>query len=57
MRADIDAISEKDDFFNLKMAHFHLNEDDLNRALKKRATELKKKFLYRKITEGIGPWT
>ena len=57
MRADIDAISEKDDFFNLKMAHFHLNEDDLNRALKKRATEFKKKFLYRKITEGIGPWT
>ena len=57
MREDIDAISESDDFFKLKMAHLNLNNDDLNRALKKRAMEFKKKFLYRKITEGIGPWT
>ena len=57
MREDIDAISESDDFFKLKMAHLKLNNDDLNRALKKRAMEYQKMFLYRKITEGIGPWT
>ena len=57
MREDIDAISEKDDFFEAKMAHVRLNKDDLNRAVKKRAAEYNKTFLYRKITEGIGPWT
>ncbi len=56
MRKEIDAVSEKDDFFEMKMAHLQLNEDELNRAVKKRARELDKKFLYRKITEGIGPW-
>lgn len=57
MREDIDAISEKDDFFEVKMTHVRLNRDELNSALKKRAKAFDKNFLYRKITEGIGPWT
>ena len=57
MQQEIDSVSEKDDFYKHKMAHVRLNRDDLKRACKEREKELDRNFLYRKITEGIGPWT
>ena len=57
IRQEIDAVSEKDDFYKQKMAHVRLNRNEIKRACKEREKELDQNFLYRKITEGIGPWT
>ncbi len=57
IRQEIDAVSEKGGFFKLKMANIRPNRDDLKRACKEREKEFDQNFLYRKITEGIGPWT
>lgn len=56
IQKEIDAVSEKDDFYKQKMAHVRLNRDELKRAYKEREKELDQNFLYRKIVEGIGPW-
>lgn len=57
MQEDIDAIKESNDFFDLKMAHFHLNRKNLERAMKKREEKFDHNFLYRRVSKGIGPWT
>lgn len=56
IQQEIDAVSEKDDFYKQKMAHVRLNRDELKRAYKEREKAFDQNFLYRKITEGIGPW-
>ena len=57
IQQEIDSVSEKDDFFKQKMAHVRLNLHDLKRACKEREKEFDRNFLYRKVSEGIGPWT
>ena len=45
------------DFDDLKRIHVHLNESNLNRAIKKREEKFDRHFLHRKTELGIGPWT
>ena len=54
---EIDSVLENDDFSKQKMAHVRLNRDDLKRACKEREKEFDRNFLYRKVCEGVGPWT
>lgn len=56
MKEDTDILSESNDFFDLKIAHFQLNQRNLKRAMKEREKEFNKHFLRRKVVGGIGPW-
>ena len=56
MREDVKAQITSDSFFDLKLAHVHLNRTKLKRAMEKRLDKLEKKFLDDDIVDGVGPW-
>jgi hypothetical protein len=56
MREDVKAQNASGGFFDLKLAHVHLNRAELKRAMEKRLDKLEKKFLDDDIVDGVGPW-
>ena len=56
MEKDINTAGELEEFAGLKRAHARLNRKKLERAMKKREEKFDEKLLYRKVSEGIGPW-
>ena len=56
IQQEIETAQNSDDFFRLKMTHFHLNQENMKNALKKREDRIDRNFLYSKIFEGVVPW-
>ena len=56
IQQEIETAQNSDDFFRLKMIHFHLNQENMKNALKKREDKIDRSFLYNKVIEGVGPW-
>ena len=56
MQQDIESARESDDFFKLKMVHAQLNQENLERELKKNDDKIDREFLYRTVSKGVGPW-
>ena len=56
MQQDIENANGPEDFLKRKMLHFHLNQENLNSDLKKRAGKIDRSFLYGKVHKGVGPW-
>ena len=53
---DAEIARDSDDFFRRKMVHVQINQDNLKNAMKKRDDEMDRKFLYREVAKGVGPW-
>ena len=53
---DAEIARNSDDFFKRKMVHVQLNQDNLKNAMKKRGDTMDRKFLYREVSKGVGPW-
>ena len=56
MKEDTDNLRESNNFFDLKIAHFQLNQRNLKRAMKEREKKFDQNFLHRKVSRDIGPW-
>ena len=60
MQEDEDSIEvpgKVQDFVDLKRIHVRLNQNILNRAIKKREEKFDQNFLHCRVEPGIGPWT
>lgn len=53
---DVAIVRNSDDFFKRKMVHVQLNQDNLKNAMKKRDDKTDRKFLFREVAKGVGPW-
>lgn len=56
IQQEIETAHNSDDFFRLKMTHFHLNQENMKNTVKKREDRIDRNFLYSKIFEGVGSW-
>jgi hypothetical protein len=53
---DIETIGDNSELFKLKIKHFETNKRKLDQSMNKKTEKLKRRFLNRNITTGIGPW-
>lgn len=57
MRTMLESVSNRDVFFEQKLAHVRLNLRELRSAADKKEKDWAKSFLGRKHIEGVGPWS
>ena len=56
LQQDIETARDSGGFFKRKMIHFLLNRENLKSAMKKLDDKIDRKFLYREVSKGVGPW-